>query len=227
MAALPRLSGEDGPSARLRQLAGAVPQIEMGPGIAARPHCAEYGFAGVRLADDPKAPRFSILTHQLRRRFRPGRIRGSSLQCSAPRPEGHLAFHRNFASDPKAFPHPELPRPFLGWPASRGLVSLGGKPPSQRRTDSSGASCRLVRILIFAASSPEGSSASILASIACRRRSDLPSLPLLPAVAGAPKWLGLPSRSPVEYAHDSESRKADSLGSSLWITGISSIEWTI
>jgi hypothetical protein len=34
--------------------------------------------------------------------------------------------------------------------------------------------------LSFAASSPEGSSASILASIACRRRSDLRSLPLLP-----------------------------------------------
>ena len=51
-------------------------QNEKGPGIAARPHCAEYGFAGVRSTQSPKAPRFSILTHQLRRRFRSGRILG-------------------------------------------------------------------------------------------------------------------------------------------------------
>lgn len=65
-----------GHCARRSKAMTALPATtEKGPGIAARPHCAEYGFAGVRSTQSPKAPRFSILTHQLRRRFRSGRFR--------------------------------------------------------------------------------------------------------------------------------------------------------
>ena len=73
-----------------------------------------------------------ILTHQLRRRFPSGWTRGSSPLRSSPHPEGCFASRRCFASARRLW-HPDLPRPFLGWPPSRGLASLGGKPPSQRR----------------------------------------------------------------------------------------------
>ena len=114
------------------QCAHAV-TTEMGPGIAARPHMRRVWIYRCSLSCKARGPpAFSILTHQLRRRFQPGWIRGSSPLRSSPHPEGWLASRRCFASARRLW-HPELPRPFLGWPPSRGLASLGGKPPSQRR----------------------------------------------------------------------------------------------
>ena len=164
-----------------------------------------------------------ILTHQLRRRFQSGRIRGSSLLRFVA-PSRRMACFCEVASL-----WPESLR-FLNFHGPSWVDLLraawspwGGNRPRKGEptlpaplADWSGLAIRCV----FA---PRGSSASYRASIACRRRSDLPSLPVPPVVADFPKRLGLPSRSPAEYAHHSESRKAESSLSSLWITGISRI----
>jgi len=63
---------------------------------------------------------------------------------------------------------------------------------------------------------------SLSLSPAGRDRTFRPFLILL-AVADRPGRLGLPSRSPIPYDPRSESLKAESSASSLWITGISHI----
>ena len=97
------------------------------------PTCAEYGFAGVRLAKDPKAPHFHDPDSPAQASL-PIRVDPRILTLSFPRPipKDGLLFRKRFASARRPW-HPDLPRPFLGWPPSRGLASLGGKPPSQRR----------------------------------------------------------------------------------------------
>ena len=114
-----------------RSTGAGNPTKKRGPALLPAPTAPSMDLP-VFASREPEGPHFSILTHQLRRRFRPGWIRGSSLLRLSPHPEGWLASRRRFAAARRLW-HPDIPRPFLGWPPSRGLVSLGGKPPSQRR----------------------------------------------------------------------------------------------
>jgi hypothetical protein len=82
-------------------------------------------------------PRFSILAHQLRRRFLPNSslLRGARPIYSTARPEGSLVvrpfrpvFWNRSSSKPKP---PDVPRPFLGRPLSR-PASLTDNPKITR-----------------------------------------------------------------------------------------------
>src|ERR671912_2669746 len=88
-----------------------IAHIEMGAGIAASPHCAEHGYAGVLVPDRPKPHRLSILTHQLRRRFPPQRLVRASLS-QALLPEESSTWVRSCSARRRS--NSDVPRPFLG-----------------------------------------------------------------------------------------------------------------
>src|SRR5215213_3069228 len=161
----------------------------MGAGIAASPHCAERRICrcSVYLVRSPKglAPRFSILAHQLRRRFPSycSLVRGALTSTRLRLPRVRLSFDvRPVLGEPEfldrsPFPHipgrskpSDVPRPFLGKHLLRpALLTLVPKNHGSRVAlegiSSSGASSRLAR------DGPESPSHS------CRRRSVLLSLP--------------------------------------------------
>ena len=170
----------------------ALAPKEMGAGIAASPHCAERRICRcsvylVPLLVKGLAPRFSILAHQLRRRFPSYRSlrRGARLllDCASRRfaclsmsglfvwPDLRFLIFRSEVLKPVARSKPsDVPRPFLGKhllrPASLTLVPKNpGSRVALEGISSSGASSRLARF------EPEGSPQS------CRRRSVLLPLP--------------------------------------------------
>jgi len=178
-------------------------------------------------------PRFSILAHQLRRRFQSccSLLRGARLIYWTARPEGSLVFRLarpdlsgawsptevlNLSSRPK---RPDVPRPFLG---NLYRVPLRSPPASLRRGWQSGAASHDRKIPLPAPLpgwprvEPESSShclpAEIGPSVACR---------VLLAVSGLPGRRGLPSRSPEHHAPLIRVAEAKYLVRSLWITGIS------
>jgi hypothetical protein len=124
---------------------------EMGAGIAASPHCAERRICrcSVYLVPPRKrfGPRFSILAHQLRRRFLPGNslLRGAGPAYSTARPEGSLVvrpFRPGIWNRSSSKPKPsDVPRPFLGRPLSR-PASLTRPSVPTRRTANPGAASR-------------------------------------------------------------------------------------
>jgi hypothetical protein len=168
-----------------------IPQIEMGAGIAASPHCAERRICrcSLALAPLPKEfwPHFSILAHQLRRRF----ASDNSLQRRSP--TGLLVFAiPKECVDFQPVRHWHLGRWFFRtrFPAKtvrRSAALLGSTSLASRfavpgpktvrsrvaleEVDSSGASSRLAPLPLRRAS-----------AIACRRRSDLwsPAAPVHP-----------------------------------------------
>jgi hypothetical protein len=150
---------------------------EMGPGIAARPHCAERRICRcsqpghqTRRLKDPS----SILAHQLRRRF-PSRRSKDPVRCSVrlprePRPPIPLRIC------PKASATLMFRGPSWTGPLPRGLSPWGGNRPRQRKHQHfrrllpTGPEIRSLR------HRPEGQFSFEPHSIACRRRSVLPSL---------------------------------------------------
>jgi hypothetical protein len=109
-------------SARLREK-------KWGPALLPAPTAPSEGSAGVRstwsLPENRSRPRFSILAHQLRRRFPPNRslFRGARPIYQTAPPEGSLVFRpfrpgvwNRSPSKPKPS---SVPRPFLGRPLSR------------------------------------------------------------------------------------------------------------
>ena len=197
----------------------------MGPGIAARPHCAERRICRCsRLGHQTRRPKdpSSILAHQLRRRF-PSRRSEDPVPCSVqlprePRPPISLHF-RPKASATSMFRGPSWAGSLL-----RGLSPWGGNCPRNRKHQlfrrllPTGPEIRSLR------HRPEGQFSFEPHSIACRRRSVLPSpsasfLPL-PAFRGGGDFR--PDHE-LNLHKDSESRKAKNEGWSLWITGISGV----
>ena len=75
---------------RRRHRALKQPHNEMGAGIAASPHRAEHGYAGVLVPDRPKPHRLSILAHQLRRRFPPSLVRRPPAMFHGPSWDDHF-----------------------------------------------------------------------------------------------------------------------------------------
>ena len=132
------------------------PQIEMGPGIAARPHMRRVWICRCSLGERPEGPHFHDPDSPAQASL-PIRVDPRILTLSFPRPipKDVLLFRKRFASARRPW-HPDLPRPFLGWPPSRGLASLGGKPPSQRRDLHFRRLLPTGPVLSFAASSPRG-----------------------------------------------------------------------
>jgi hypothetical protein len=173
----------------------------MGAGIAASPHCAEHGYAGVRnLVDRTRrlTNPLSILAHQLRRRF-PSTSRS---------PEGFYppTFHGPSWDDlyrvPLRSPHPDSPQ---GGPGDAGAASR------DRKIISSGASSRLAPPPL--PKEPQHClPAEIGPLVTCRTHL---------AVADPQGRPGPPSRSPSHHAHVRRVAKAKNMGRSLWITGIS------
>jgi len=102
-----------------------------------------------------RPPAYPILTHQLRRRFQSGWIRGSSPARSSPHPEGWLASRTSFASAQRLW-RPDIPRPFLGWFPSRGLSPWGGNRPREARNQLFRRLLPTGPVLRSAASSPRG-----------------------------------------------------------------------
>ena len=165
----------------------------MGAGIAASPHCAERRICRcsqpLTRQAEASCVLSSILAHQLRRRFRksiPIRRRVRLLQ-------------RPFLDQPPFAPLARSPR---------GLNRVRA-----RKTGSSGASDRLVRIV-----APFGPESLPFAS---HHRLPAEIGASIPSSRGT---LGLPSRSPIPYERRSESLKAEKSSRGLWITGISRIE---
>jgi len=198
---------------------------EMGAGIAASPHCAERRICrcSVYLVPPRKrlGPRFSILAHQLRRRFPPNRslFRGARSIYSTARPEGSLVFRpfrpgfwNRSPSKPK---QPSVPRPFLGRPLSR-PASLTSDPKTFGSRVALEDGQHIRRLFPAGREEPEGSSHS------CRRRSDLwsPAAPFLPFPALQVRP-GPPSRSPGHNAQLFRVGEAKISPFGLWITGIS------
>jgi hypothetical protein len=93
----------------------------------------------------------------------------------------------------------DVPRPFLGRVPSTRLCLPGGETALvQGSTNSSGASCRLVRKSARCVIAPRGSSASSLIPSPAGGDRSFRRSPRLPAVAGSPVRRGLPSRSQLE-----------------------------
>ena len=174
----------------------------MGPGIAARPHCAERricrcsrpwltGPKAHQPVLDPGAPAQASLSIMAVRR--PGSLFGSAPERASPPNSPPLR--------PEGFSDLDVPRPFLGWVPFTRPVSLGGKPPSQKRAPALPAPLADWSGNPFAASSPRRT---------VRLRTSFHRLPaeigpsvtlrVLLAVAGLPGRWGLPSRSRIERA---------------------------
>lgn len=100
---------------------------------------------------------------------------------------------------PEGFRDLDVPRPFLGWVPSTWLCLPGGETALVKgSTSSSGASCRLVRNSVRCVIALAGSSASNFIPSPAGGDRSFCRLPHLPAVAGSPGRLGLPSRSQLE-----------------------------
>ncbi len=178
----------------------ALPQREMGPGIAARPHCAERRICRcsqpwlpnpkARLPVlDPGAPAQASLSIAAVRR--PGSLFGLAPERASPPNSPPLG--------PKAFATIDVPRPFLGWvPSTRPCLPGGETAFVQGATSSSGASCRLVRSSVRRVIALAGSSASNLVPSPAGGDRSFCRLPHRLAVAGCLGRRGLPSRSQLE-----------------------------
>src|SRR3982750_4145661 len=125
---------------------------------------------------DPDAPAQASLSILAVRR--PGSLFGSAPERASP---------PNFPPHgPKASATRDVPRPFLGWVPFPWPISLGGKPPSAKAsTNSSGASCRLVRNSLRCVIAPKDSSASNFIPSPAGGDRSFCRLPHLPAVAGS------------------------------------------
>ena len=146
-------------------------------------------------------------------RFPPRWLRGTSLSFRIHPPRRTCWLLPVHFARPvrRPFERPGSLRPSWAGPLSRGLLSWGKPPFAIAGTNSSGASDRLVRKIPCGPlrhRSEEQFSFEPGPSIACRRRSVLPSSPRRPAVAGALLRRGLPSRSPMDS--DSDFRVAQS-----------------
>lgn len=108
-------------------VSSAHPQTEMGASIAAGPHCAEPGFAGLCLNSVPRDQTSTILAHLLRRRFRPYVLPKEPRLSFRPRSQAEaclacLPVHLGL--NPKVHSHP----------AFRGPSWVGSfAPPASRR----------------------------------------------------------------------------------------------
>jgi hypothetical protein len=100
---------------------------------------------------------------------------------------------------PEGFRDLDVPRPFLGRVPSTQLCLPGGETALvQGSTNSSGASCRLVRKSVRCVFAPKDSSASNLIPSPAGGDRSFRHSPHLPAVAGRLVRRGLPSRSQLE-----------------------------
>ena len=201
----------------------------MGAGIAASPHCAERRICrcSLALAPLPKEfwPHFSILAHQLRRRFPSDNSlqRRSPTGLQSPQPQ-RVASIFNLSGtgtwvvgsfEPGSRPKPsDVPRPFLDQPLSRpALLFLVRRPLA--------AASRLRKLTLPAP----------LPGWPRFRSEELPQLPaggdrtfghlpLQSTLAGFPRRPGPPSRSPDDNALVARVGEAKNFVRSLWITGI-------
>jgi hypothetical protein len=205
-------------SARLREK-------KWGPALLPAPTAPSEGSAGVRstwsLPENRSRPRFSILAHQLRRRFPPNRslFRGARPIYQTAPPEGSLVFRpfrpgvwNRSPSKPKPS---SVPRPFLGRPLSRPASLTDG--PKTVRSRVALEEDRLFRRLFPAG--PEKNPKAL--PTACRRRSDLWS----PAASSCRFRLlerpGPPSRSPMHHEPVARVGEAKNALRRLWIMWIS------
>jgi hypothetical protein len=163
-------------------------------------------------------PRFSILAHQLRRRFPPNRFlfRGAdrSTDCAARRFAG-LSIFRPVFSEPK----------FLRAKTTQCSAALLGsttlRVPLHSPHRSATSRVALEEDRLFRRLFPAGPVRTRGSSHSCRRRSDLWS-----PTASCPRFRflerpGSPSRSPAHNAQLFRVAKAKFSASMLWITGIS------